>query len=141
MNPSFLTGLIIGCFVGVVIHSYLPKIIGNRWDAEQYGEKENEWELLFNTYPAFMNQIKHDVNQPEHAQIREFFVVDKTAIMNSAIPRLRYDLSEEVISALNQLEKLGYIEKLPNDSLLYQMEEHFVRRLQTMKEVNLLGSL
>ena len=104
MNPSFLAGLVIGCFAGIMIHSYLRKIISSRGDVESNREKRNEWDLLFNTFPYFMNQIKNDVNNPDNVHIREFFVVDKTAIMNSAIPRLRYDLSTEVMPALNQLK-------------------------------------
>ncbi|EHL29639.1 hypothetical protein [Legionella drancourtii] len=139
MNFSFLTGLVIGCMLGAMIHCYLQKFTGNRREMERYKEKKNEWDLLFNNYSLFMNQLKNDINEPMYANIREFFVVDKTAIMNSSIPRLRYDLIEEIMPALHQLEALGYIQKLPNDSLLYKMEDDFVTRLKAMREVNLFA--
>ncbi len=135
MNSSFLTGLVIGCMLGAMIHYYLQKFTGSRREMERHKEKKNEWDLLFNNYSLFMNQLKNDINEPMYANIREFFVVDKTAIMNSSIPRLRYDLIDEVMPALHQLEALGYVQKIPNDSLLYKMEDDFVIRLKSMREV------
>ena len=141
MNSSFLTGLVIGCMLGAIIPYYMQKFMGSRREMERNREIKNEWDSLFKTYSLFLTQIKNDINEPMYANIREFFVVDKTAIMNSSIPRLRYDLTDEIMPALHQLEALKYIQKLPNDSLLYKMEDDFVTQLKSVKEVNLLGTV
>lgn len=138
---NFLTGLVIGCMLGAMIHYYLQKFTGSRREMERNKEKKHEWDALFNSHSPFMNQLKDDVNEPLYANIREFFVVDKAAIMNSSIPRLRYDLTDEIMLLLPQLEALGYIQKLPNDSLLYKIEDDLVRQLKSMKEINLLGTV
>ena len=49
--------------------------------------------------------------------------------MNSSTPRLRYDLSDETLALVKKLEQLGYIERLEHDSLLYRMEEEFIKNL------------
>jgi gas vesicle protein len=130
MNSSFLTGLIIGCIIGAIGQYCVKKLTGTRKKVEQNKAKQNEWDALFNTYPSVMEQMKRDINEPAHAGIKEFFVVDKSALMNSSVPRLRYDLSEEIIPALNRLEEAGYIQRVPNDSLLYKMDEDFIRLLK-----------
>lgn len=67
---------------------------------------------LFNDYSHFMNRIKNDVTHPNNKNIREFLVVEKEAILNSFVPRFRYELSPDILPALNRLEELGYIEKI-----------------------------
>lgn len=138
---NFLTGLVIGCMLGAMIHYYLQQFTGSRREMKRSKERKHEWDALFNSHSPLMNQLKNDVNEPVYANIREFFVVDKAAIMNSSIPRLRYDLTDEIMPALQQLEALGYIQQLANDSLLYKMEDEFVRQLKLMKEVNLFGTV
>jgi gas vesicle protein len=130
MNPSFLVGLVIGCIIGFIGNYLLHSMSGVRRRAEIEQEKEDEWDAFITEYPAFIEQLQHDINEPVHAQIREFFVVDKNALMNSSIPRLRYDLSEDLLQALNKLEDLGYIYRLLNDALLYKMEEAFIKKLK-----------
>ena len=126
MASSFSTGLVMGCMIGAIGQYCVQLFLGGK------NEKQTALNELFQTHSHFMEQLKKDINEPVNAQIREFFVVDKMAIMNSSVPRLRYDLSEEIISLLNQLEELGYIQMLPNDSLLYQINEHFIRDLNRM---------
>ena len=133
MASSFSTGLVMGCMIGAIgqycVHLFLG---GSSIDSLKKNEKKTALNELFLTYSSFLEQLKNDFNEPANAQIREFFVVDKLAIMNSSVPRLRYDLSEEIIPLLNHLEDLGYIQRLPNDSLLYQINEHFIQDLNTM---------
>jgi hypothetical protein len=133
MASSFSTGLVMGCMIGAIgqycVHLFLG---GSGTSSIKKNEKQTALNELFQAHSHFMEQFKKDINEPVNAQIREFFVVDKMAIMNSSIPRLRYDLSEEIIPLLNQLEDLGYIQMLPNDSLLYQINEHFIRDLNRM---------
>lgn len=145
MASSFSTGLVMGCMIGA-IGQYCVQLFlgGSSTSSIKKNEKQTALNELFQTHSHFMEQLKKDINEPVNAQIREFFVVDKMAIMNSSVPRLRYDLSEEIISLLNQLEELGYIQMLPNDSLLYQINEHFIRdlnRMNTSHELLLVGEV
>ena len=87
---------------------------------------------MFQESPHFMNQIKTDMADPEHKNIREFFVVEQHVLLNSSIQRLRYDLNDETIAAVNKLKELGYIEQLKNNCLLYKMEEDFIRQLKSV---------
>ncbi|CAM4436304.1 MAG: hypothetical protein LEGION0403_FIIPPAGN_00004 [Legionella sp.] len=133
MASSFSAGLVMGCMIGA-IGQYCVQLFlgGGATSSIKKNEKQMALNELFQAHAHFMEQFKKDINEPVNAQIREFFVVDKMAIMNSSAPRLRYDLSEEITPLLNQLEDLGYIQKLPNDSLLYQINEHFIRDLNRM---------
>jgi hypothetical protein len=132
MGSSFIIGLIAGCLTGSLGLYYLQNVSFNRKKGEIKKNKINELKLLFDTYPAFMNNVKNDLSDPEFKNIREFFVVEKIALMNSAVPRLRYDLSEEILPALAKMEELGFIERLPNNSLLYKMHQDLVAHLNTL---------
>ncbi|WP_133137368.1 hypothetical protein [Legionella rowbothamii] len=130
MTSSFSAGLVMGCMIGAIGQYCVQLFLGGSGTSSiKKNEKQTALNELFQAHSHFMEQFKKDINDPVNAQIREFFVVDKMAIMNSSIPRLRYDLSEEIMPLLNQLEDLGYIQMLPNDSLLYQINEHFIRDL------------
>jgi hypothetical protein len=133
---SFILGLVFGCGIGAVGHYYLQQFRANCMDAQELAHtRKNDMVELFAQFPYQMNLIKSNLSDPEYKNIREFFVVDKTAIMSSSVPRLRYDLSEEVLSLVTNLEQLGCIERLEHDSLLYRIEEDFLIQLQ-LKEAN-----
>lgn len=126
MNSSFIAGLLAGCLTGSLGLYYLQNFSFKRKKEEVKKNKRHELKVLFENYPGLMNNIKNDLSDPEFKHIREFFVVEKVALMNSAVPRLRYDLSEEILPALEKLENLGFIERLPNHSLLYKMKPDLV---------------
>ncbi|KTD08937.1 hypothetical protein Lgra_2172 [Legionella gratiana] len=130
MNISFIYGFFTGCFVTVIGRHCLQKFINPQQCSELIDTKKVGLDKLFNDYPDFMNTIKEDLTASNCKTIREFFVVDKDAILNSSIPRLRYELSAEILPALNRLESLGYIEKLKNNCLHYKIEEDFVSQLK-----------
>ena len=131
---SFIFGLVLGCGIGAAGHYYLQQFRANRVNAQQISNKRNnDMVELFEQYPYLMNLIKSNLSDPEYRNIREFFVVDKTAIMNSSVPRLRYDLSEEILPLLKSLEQFEYIERLEHDSLLYRIEEDFVIQLHILE--------
>lgn len=130
MASSFSTGFVMGCMVGAIGHYCVHLFLSSDTNKVKQNEQRDVLNNLFNTYPVIMERFKVDFSDPENATIREFFVVDKTAIMNSSVPRLRYDLSEEIMPVLNELEALGYIHTLPNDSLLYQMNDEFLYQLK-----------
>ena len=132
MNTSFLSGLFIGCLIGALGRYSILNFIGGRKDIERNQGKIHDLNMLFNEYPHFMSCIKTNVVEPQYRNIREFFVVEKDAILNMSVPRLRYDLSEEIIPALSRLKKLGYIEQIKNNCLLYKMQEDFVSQLRSM---------
>ena len=127
----FINGLIVGLILGIFLSYYIQKWLNTRRDILAVKSKKNQdINFLFEHFPEFMNQIKTDLNDPAHKAITEFFVIDKVALMNSATPRLRYDLSETILPALNQLEALGLIEKIENDGLLYKITEELFTRLR-----------
>ncbi len=127
---SFILGLLFGGGLGAFGYHYFQYYRANNVYSEGIVTKKNkDMVLLFEDYPYLMNLIKSNVNDPEYKNVREFFVVDPLAIMNSSVTRLRYDLSEETLSLLTNLEKLGYVEQLEHDSLLYQMDEEFIEDL------------
>lgn len=137
MASSFSAGLVMGCIIGAIGQYCVQLFLGSGGAGSiKKNEKQTALTELFQTHSHFMEQLRKDINEPVNAQIREFFVVDKMAIMNSSVPRLRYDLSEEIIPLLNQLEELGYIQMLPNDSLLYQINEQFISDLNRMNASN-----
>lgn len=129
MSISFVYGFFIGGVVTLISQHCLQKFVNSRRSSEQADPKKFDLDKLFNDYPNFMNSIKDDLSATHCRDIREFFVVDKDAILNSSTPRLRYELSAEILPALNRLEALGYIEKLKNNCLHYKIEEDFVVQL------------
>ncbi|MDI1352641.1 MAG: hypothetical protein PSV35_07715 [bacterium] len=131
MNGSFLYGFIAGCVVSGTCFIFLHLIRNSRTLAFETEQKNKSINLLFEEYADLMHLIKKSINEPEHQHIKEFFVVDKTAIMSSATPRLRFDLCEEIFPLLEQLQRLQHIEKISHDSLLYRMDEDFIRQLKT----------
>ena len=137
---SFLFGLLIGGGLGAVGHHYFQHYRANGSYSDGFfakKEKENEMASLFKHYPYLMNLIKSNINDPEYKKVREFFVVDPLAIMNSSVPRLRYDLSDDALSLLKRLEELGYVEQLDHDSLLYRMEDEFIADLNSFNPLML----
>lgn len=136
MNILFLFGFLAGCFATVIAQYCFQKFINPQRYPEQNDTKKLDLDKLFDAYPDFMNAIKNDLTAPNYENIREFFVVDKDAILNSVIPRLRYELSTEILPALNRLEVLGYIQKLKNNCLHYKIEEDFVMQLKSMPSFN-----
>ncbi|MCW8409972.1 hypothetical protein OQJ13_13410 [Legionella sp. PATHC035] len=133
MDISFLFGFLTGCFTTALGGLKVQKFINNRKNmATIKNKKILDLNRLFDEFPQFMSAIKNDIKNPSHQNIREFFVVDKDAILNSSVPRFRYELSTEILPALNRLEELGYIEKLKNNCLHYRIEEEFVMQLQAL---------
>jgi hypothetical protein len=129
---SFIYSFLIGCCVGAWgLYYWQQYHNNNQYSGSGQTKKDNQMTYLFEQFPYLMNLIKSNVNDPEYRNIREFFVVDPLAIMNSSIPRLRYDLSEEMLSLLSTLEKLSYIERLEHASLLYRISEDFVIHLKS----------
>ncbi|WP_045097316.1 hypothetical protein [Legionella fallonii] len=131
MSVSFLFGLLTGFLVGMICQYGIKAWLNNRkhWEQEQKS-KTIAWDKMLQERSHFMNQIKTDMADPEHKNIREFFVVEPHALLNSSIPRLRYDLTEETLAAVNKLKELGYLEQLKNNCLLYKMEEDFIGQLK-----------
>jgi hypothetical protein len=127
---SFILGLLLGCGLGALGYHYYQDRIKIREGSELVHHKNsNDMTNLFERYPYLMNLMKSNFNDSEYKQIREFFVVDQLAIMSSSVPRLRYDLSDEMTRLVNDLKDFGYIEQLEHDSLLYRIEEEFIELL------------
>lgn len=139
MDTSFVYGLVAGCLSGVVGKYYFQKFITGKQYVEGNGNKSKlfQWEQICADFPEFIIQLRADINKPEHKNIKEFFVVDQQAILNSPISRLRYDLTEVSLSAVNKLEELGYIEKIKNNCLLYVMRDDFITLLRGVDNVQL----
>ncbi|HBD7396420.1 hypothetical protein [Legionella longbeachae] len=131
MSISFIYGFFTGCFVTIIGQYFLQKFINPRRYSKQIDSKKFDLERLFNDHPVFMNTIKADLASANYRDVREFFVVDKEAILNSSIPRLRYELSTEILAVLNRLEALGYIKKLKNNCLHFKVAEDFVIQLNS----------
>lgn len=130
MNVSFLYGFITGCLTTAIVLYYVQKLIDNRNRTEQIKNKKFDLDRLFNDYPDFMGTLKCYINDPNCVNIREFFVVDKNAILNSSIPRFRFELSEDILPVLKKLEDLGYIQKINNNCLLYKIGDNFMNQLK-----------
>jgi hypothetical protein len=133
MIPSFLAGLLAGCSISALGQYAVKRLINNREKSTQTQQNRKiDWNNLFEDHPLFMNLVKTDVSDPENQNIREFFVVEQNALLNSSIPRLRYDLTKNNVAAVNKLEELGYIERLKNNCLLYKMHEDFIIQLKSI---------
>ena len=133
MDISFLFGFLAGGLTTALSGLQIQKFMNNRKNVARIKNKKIlDLDRLFHDFPHFMSIIKNDINTPSHKDVRDFFVVDKEAILNSFVPRFRYELSTEILPALNRLEELGYIEKLKNNCLHYKIEEEFIIQLQSM---------
>lgn len=132
MGFSFVIGLLAGCLTASLGFYFFQHSAFNWKKDDVKKNKIHELKLLFEHYPALMNHIKNDLADPDFKNIREFFVVEKIALMSSAVPRLRYDLSDDILPALDTLEKLGFIQRIPNGSLLYRMHQDLVSALNAL---------
>ncbi|KTD02200.1 hypothetical protein OQJ19_02755 [Fluoribacter gormanii] len=133
MDTSFLLGFLSGCFTTALGGWQVQKFVNDRKNSEHIKKKRIlDLDRLFNDYPHFMSVMKNDVTNPGCKDIKEFFVVDKDAILNSSVPRFRYELSPEILPALNKLEELGYIEKIQNNCLHYKIDEEFIMQLKSI---------
>ncbi len=132
MSFSFLFGVLFGCTGTFAIQFLIQNFSKNISASGKKQIKKDECSALFNVYPDFLNRIKNDIKNPAFNSVREFFVVEEMAIMNSSVPRLRYDLSDDILPALNKLEQLDYIARIPNDSLLYKIHDEFIQVLKSM---------
>ncbi|CAM2961610.1 Uncharacterised protein [Legionella steigerwaltii] len=133
MDISFLFGFLTGSLATALGGWQVQKFMNNRKNVATIKKKKIlDLDRLFHDFPHFMSIIKNDVNNPSYKSVREFFVVDKDAILNSPVPRFRYELSTEILPALDRLEELGYIEKLKNNCLHYKIEEEFIMQLQSI---------
>lgn len=139
MNFYFISGLLIGCLMTLGYQFIQRKWSANAKHTLNKHNKKNECVQLFDEYPHFMSQLKTDLSDPAHRSIKEFFVVEPTALMNSSTPRLRYDLSENTVTVLKKIEQLGYISQVPNDSLLYKMSDDFVAVIKSHESNLSLG--
>lgn len=139
MSSSFLLGVLVGGLI-----TYVGLYISKKWTTkvktENNQNKRNEGILLFNDYPKFMNTLKQDLSDPMSQSIREFFVVEPEALISSATARFRYDLSEEILSVLKKLEELNYIQRLPNDALLYKIHEDLIKLTKSFESNSLMSS-
>lgn len=137
MDTSFVYGLVAGCLSGVVGKYYFQKFIAGRHYAEGKGlqSKLFHWEQICADFPEFIRQLRTDINKPEYKNIREFFVVEQQAILNSPIPRLRYDLTEDSLPAVKKLEELGYIDRIKNNCLLFTMRGDFITLLRSADNI------
>lgn len=83
--------------------------------------------------PALIEEMKADLQQPEHEFIREFFVVpNRNVVLNSQQPRLVYfeDEHENLMGKIQVLEGQGLlIDVTPGNTPMYRMTEEFVRAL------------
>lgn len=135
---SFLLGLLLGCGFGALGYHYFLNYSGaESHEGSVLAKKNNDMALLFQQNPYLMNLIKSNLSDPEYKNIREFFVVDRHAIMNSSVPRLRYDLSDETLALVEQLEAFAYVEQLDHDSLLFRMDEEFIEDLNSFDPLTL----
>lgn len=136
---SFLFGLVVGCAVGALGH-YSYQHYGSAGEEEHSLDSDinDTIDSLFNDFPELMDEMNRTLRDTGHPPLREFFVVDKEAIMTSSTTRLRYDLSKEMVHLLQRLEESGYIEQLEHDSLLYRIEEEFINHLDAYNRT-LLG--
>lgn len=133
MDTSFLVGFLTGCLTTALGGWHVQKFIDNKKNTKKIKNKKIlDLDKLFNDYSHFMNIIKNDVTNPNNKNIREFLVVEKEAILNSFVPRFRYELSTDILPALNRLEELGYIEKIKNNCLHYKIEEDFIMQLKSI---------
>ncbi|KTD54733.1 hypothetical protein [Legionella quateirensis] len=132
MDLSFVSGLILGCFTGLAGKYVLQKIKVKRKYDEVNKNKHLEWDQISLDYPQFTSQLREDINNPEYKNIREFFVVEQHAILNTQIPRLRYDVTDEIILVVNRLERLGFIEQVKTNCLLYKMKDDFIALLRSV---------
>lgn len=128
---NFIYGFLLGCVMGVLGHYRWVYYKANQpYLSSTASKNKDELIHLFEHYPSLMDLMKRNVSDPEYYKVREFFVVDPLAIMNSSVPRVRYDLSDEFLALLQRLEHLRYIERIEHDSLLYRMQEDFILQLK-----------
>ncbi|KTD61338.1 hypothetical protein [Legionella shakespearei] len=135
MNSIFISGFIVGGLTTAVGRYCWQKLIDNRRaDEDAVNNKKRDMEMLFNDHPEFMNLFKNKINDPESRNIREFFVVERNAILNSSIPRFRFELTPDILLVLNKLESMGYIQKLENNCLHYKISDECIVEIKSLTE-------
>lgn len=116
---------VFGCIVGVVSGLLLSRFLKSIRCQAGLSQKQLLFtatkEQLLSEHQEFLTQLVQDFDDSANAHVKEFFLVQNNAIMNSAIPRLRYLDSEQNIQAARLLEELDFIQKIPHGSLLYRI--------------------
>lgn len=124
----FLLGLLAGSTIGFFAGHGFKKIRSNDDSSTKPHGRSQALNDLMIQYPEFMAQFASDVLSS--VTIKEFFVVDKEALLNSAQPRHRYDLNDDVLSVMTTLEHFKWISKIPNNCLLYKINEQLIVQLK-----------
>jgi hypothetical protein len=97
------------------------------------GAECERFRRLRESMPRLFEEMKVDLQQPDHQFVREFFVSpSRRVIINSPGPRFFYyeDEHENLIGQVHVLEGNGYfVDVTPGNVPIYRMTERFVELL------------
>ena len=98
----------------------------------------NPIEELIRSMPALMDEIRKDLQSPNGATVREFFVLPNRDVMlgGSSKPRFVYyeDVHPTILSQLDSLEEHALVKDVTpagNNTKIYRMSEKLVSQLLT----------
>ncbi|MCA9233383.1 MAG: DUF456 domain-containing protein [Planctomycetales bacterium] len=130
---SLSVGFVVGAFTGAAGAYLGEKYTDKRRSKEARRAKDDEWAEICRRFPAVIEEMKKDVQSPEAANIREFFLKTASTTLNAPEPHFEYytDVHPELPAAAKYLEDLGYIEDVtPGNCPMYRMREVLVDRLR-----------
>lgn len=133
MNSIFIGGFIVGALTVTSGRYCLDGFLNHRRKSvDELEQKKLGMEMLFTDHPEFMTLFRNTINAPGCTDVREFFVVEKNAILNTSIPRFRFELSAETLPVLNKLEQMGYIQRLENNCLHYKISDECIVQMNSV---------
>ncbi|QRN02967.1 hypothetical protein GH742_03295 [Legionella sp. MW5194] len=122
-------GVIVTIFGGYLFFKLQNHIQKSEVKKQNYQNIKN----LFKSYYSIMMEMKEDICNPQFHDVREFFVIEKIAILTFNKPVFRYDYTEKFLPLLNRLEEFKYITSVSNEFLHYKMSENFVELMKNFK--------
>lgn len=130
---SLAVGFVVGAFTGAAGHYLGEKYTDERRTKLLNKQQDQEWSDLEMRFPKVIGEMKSDVNNPEFADVREFFIKSSRITVNRSKPSFEYhtDVHADLSAALAHLEELGYIVDITSgDCTKYRMREVFVDKLR-----------
>ena len=131
---STSVGFLIGAATGGAGGYYASKYTDRRRESETDNKVKIEFLATVAKMPNFIDELKKDLT--EHPDVREFFVLQKGAMLGGAnIPRFRYEYevssNDNLLNKMQILENMGYvIDVTPGNAPIYRMTEEFLELLQ-----------
>ncbi|KPZ65264.1 hypothetical protein AN394_04213 [Pseudoalteromonas sp. P1-26] len=130
---SLAVGFVVGGFTGAAGTFYGNMFTDQRREQEKTDAERVQWETLKRKFPAIIQEMTKDVNNPEFAGVRTFFVKSSRSAVNSSEPYFEYhtDVHLDLQAAILYMQDIGYIQDItPKNCPKFRFYEHFYELLK-----------